>query len=173
MIVTAGLGISSRASHLDVLDMLAELARAAGVLTFVGVGTLESKSGAPALVRGVEAFAPIRIEGFGAAELTGIPVHAPSRRLEATVGTPSVAEAAAICAARRLTGAARRAGDGSAPIPRPASLLGWPVPGAPAAIDMLVPKLVGRFVTGAVARATWVDQPQRGQAIGAAGMARY
>nr|WP_225443185.1 cobalamin biosynthesis protein [Lolliginicoccus lacisalsi] len=165
------MGISSRASHLDVLDMLAELARAAGVLTFVGVGTLESKSAVPALVRGVESFAPIRIEGFAPAELTVIPVEAPSRRLEATVGTGSVAEAAAICAAQRLTRAARRAEDG--PVPRPAPVRGGPVPGAAAAIDMLVPKLVGRFVTGAVARATWADCPQGGQAIGAAGMARY
>ncbi|GGC60598.1 cobalamin biosynthesis protein [Hoyosella rhizosphaerae] len=156
MIITAGIGLSSRAGPADVFDMLTTLARAAHVLTFVGVGTLDQRRDNSALIDGVAEFAPIAISGFSASQLGAVSVHAPNSWVLDTVGTPSVAEASAMCAARLYAANANGAAE-QARIADVAHRKGVR-PTHRVAIDVLVPKTLGRYVTGAVACATWTDR---------------
>lgn len=144
VIVTAGIGLSRRAVAGDVTSMLRDLARAAGVGTFDAVGTIDRRLHLTALSKGVGDFAPIPIVAFSAAELDDISVPHPSRAVKDAIGTPSVAEAAAVRAALHFAEAA-------------ANLAGRPETRSPlrtstsVCVHLEVPKIIRHLVTGAVA----------------------
>jgi cobalt-precorrin 5A hydrolase len=69
--------------------------------TEVELATLDVRTGEPGLVEAAERRGwPLR--GYRGAELEGVAVPAPSRRVAELVGTPSVAEAAALLGGRPL-----------------------------------------------------------------------
>lgn len=88
------------------------------------VATVESKLAEPGLLRGIAPSVPV---GVPAAVLACVEVPHPSDRVARAVGTPGVAEAAALHTARRLAGGGER-------------------------VTLVVPKTAGDGVTVAVAR---------------------
>lgn len=105
--------------------LLARVAREHGVdLDDAVVATVESKLEEPGLLRGIAPSVPV---GVPAAVLAGVEVPHPSDRVARVVGTPGVAEAAALHTARRLAGGGEL-------------------------VALVVPKTAGDGVTVAVAR---------------------
>ncbi|MDN5916843.1 MAG: cobalamin biosynthesis protein [Pseudonocardia sp.] len=123
-----GIGARSGVAAEAVRDLIGQVAEAYGLnLDSAMVATVESKLDEPGLVRALAPSVPV---GVPAAVLAGVEVPHPSDRAARAVGTPSVAEAAALHTAYRLAG---RAGPGPA-------------------VTLVVPKTAGDGVTVAVAR---------------------
>jgi cobalt-precorrin 5A hydrolase/precorrin-3B C17-methyltransferase len=97
-----GVGSSTDADASSLHDLARALLEAAGLdARSVGmVATLDRKLSEPAIRSLAERFG-VPLRGFGAGELRDVEVPNPSRAVEEAVGTPSVAEAAALLAAGR------------------------------------------------------------------------
>ena len=98
--LAVGLGMARNAAVKDVRALLDATLEEAGLApeAIAAIGTLELKADEPALAALCAALAvPLRL--FSAEELAAIPVPHPSRIVAAEVGTPSVAEAAALALA--------------------------------------------------------------------------
>ncbi|MBL7259111.1 cobalamin biosynthesis protein [Paractinoplanes lichenicola] len=100
MAVAVGVGARSSASGDDLRAAVGAALRAAG-LTPADVAALATldRRGADATVRDLASGHGWRLALFTAAELSARAVPTPSSAVTAAVGTPSVAEAAALCAA--------------------------------------------------------------------------
>lgn len=93
-----GLGASGGVTEASVLAMLESLpVRPEEV---VGFATIDRKTGEPGLVSAVRRWAGGTLHGYPAAALAAVGVPSPSAVVCGHVGTPSVAEAAALLAAR-------------------------------------------------------------------------
>jgi cobalt-precorrin 5A hydrolase/precorrin-3B C17-methyltransferase len=94
--LVAGIGASSAPPPDEVASLLADALAEAGLSrhSLRAVATIDRRAGEPAL-----AGLGLPIVAFGAEELAGVPVPNPSPVVQASVGTPSVAEAAALLAA--------------------------------------------------------------------------
>ena len=97
MRLTAGIGARPGTPPSEILALLTE--SLPSLDDVVAVSTVDSRlelAAAVAAGRGWD------VVGFGAAELAGVPVPSPSARVSSALGTPSVAEAAALLAAARI-----------------------------------------------------------------------
>jgi cobalamin biosynthesis protein CbiG len=123
--LVVGLGCRSGVRFEDVAAVLAALLQRHRLspADVVGYATIEARAGEP----GLRAVAGDRLRCFPAHVLATVAVPHPSAGVALAVGTPSVAEAAALCAAAEL---AR--------------------PGSP--VELVAPKLAGSGVTAAAAR---------------------
>jgi cobalt-precorrin 5A hydrolase / cobalt-factor III methyltransferase / precorrin-3B C17-methyltransferase len=94
--LVAGIGASTGAPARDVSDLLEGAIEGAGLAreSLAEVATLDRKTTEP----GLRALG-LRLRGFGAEALRAVPVPTPSAVVADAVGTPSVAEAAALLAA--------------------------------------------------------------------------
>lgn len=94
--LVAGVGASTGAPARDVSDLLDAAVEGAGLAlpSIAEVATLDRKTTEP----GLQALG-LPLRGFGAEVLRAVPVPTPSAVVAAAVGTPSVAEAAALLAA--------------------------------------------------------------------------
>ncbi|NBM16348.1 precorrin-3B C(17)-methyltransferase [Streptomyces sp. GC420] len=95
--LVVGVGASKGAPVDEVLGLVEETLASAGlsVRSVAEVATVEAKAGEPGIVGAARALGvPLRV--YGAGELAGIEVPNPSRAPLDAVGTPSVAEAAAL-----------------------------------------------------------------------------
>lgn len=121
-----GLGSRPGASERAVREVVAELLARHGLVTFsvLAYATLDSRAAEPGLRA---ATAGAELLGYPARVLAAVEVPTPNRRVAHAVGTASVAEAAALHAARCLAGAAGTA-------------------------ELVARKLVGAGVTAAAAR---------------------
>lgn len=100
-----GLGCRTRVSAATVRAAVDDALRRhrldpAAVLAYA---TLDARTGEPGL-RAIEQSGGPPLLGYPAAVLDGVAVPTPSARVAAAVGTASVAEAAAVCAATELAG---------------------------------------------------------------------
>lgn len=122
--LVVGVGARRGVAAAAVRALLARVAAEHGLdLTGAGFATLDTKLAEPGLV---EAIGADVLLGWPAAELAGVTVPLPSGRVADAVGTPSVAEAAALYTARR------RGPDAT----------------------LIVPKIIGDGLTLAIARHT-------------------
>ena len=94
--LVAGVGASTGAPARDVSDLLEAAVEGAGLArpSITEVATLDRKTSEP----GLQALG-LRLRGFGAETLRAVPVPTPSAVVADAVGTPSVAEAAALLCA--------------------------------------------------------------------------
>ncbi|MCX2971334.1 MULTISPECIES: precorrin-3B C(17)-methyltransferase [Streptomyces] len=95
--VTVGVGASRGASAEEVLTLIGSALAAAGLSprSVAALATVEAKAGEPGLVAAAEHLG-VPLRAHPAAALAEIPVPNPSRAPRDAVGTPSVAEAAAL-----------------------------------------------------------------------------
>ncbi|GAA2387162.1 precorrin-6y C5,15-methyltransferase (decarboxylating) subunit CbiE [Dactylosporangium salmoneum] len=96
MRLTVGFGARPGTSPAEVLALLAE-----SLPTLDAVGTVSTVDSRRELAEAVAAAHGWAVVTFPAEELAAVPVPSPSARVSAAVGTPSVAEAAALLAAGR------------------------------------------------------------------------
>ncbi|MFE0735841.1 Rv2231c family pyridoxal phosphate-dependent protein CobC [Streptomyces sp. NPDC058855] len=97
MSVHVGVGARSGVSAAEVLALVAECLREAGVTAGAvrALATLDSRAAEPGIVRAAASLG-VPVRGFAAGELAAVPVPHPSRVPLAAAGTASVAEAAAL-----------------------------------------------------------------------------
>ncbi|MCQ4213721.1 cobalamin biosynthesis protein [Streptomyces longispororuber] len=115
--VVVGVGARAGVAADEVLGLVrAVLAEAgAGAGDLVALATVDAKGREPGLVRAAEVLG-VPVETYPAERLAAVPVPHPSERVRGAVGTPSVAEAAALVRGGRLLVAKRvSAGAGGAP----------------------------------------------------------
>jgi cobalt-precorrin 5A hydrolase / cobalt-factor III methyltransferase / precorrin-3B C17-methyltransferase len=119
-----GVGSSSGADPEGLHRLATETLAAAGLSAdAVGcVATVDRKATEPAIVELAAAFG-VPLRTFPAEVLAAVPVPNPSAIVEAAVGTPSVAEAAAVAAAGRALTGGRAAGPGRPGEPQPGGVL--------------------------------------------------
>ncbi|WP_407700707.1 cobalamin biosynthesis protein [Streptomyces endophyticus] len=93
--MVVGVGARSGASADEVLGLVRAVLAEAGATDVLALATLHAKGREPGIVAAAEALgAPL--ETYDAERLAAVPVPHPSSRTRAAVGTPSVAEAAAL-----------------------------------------------------------------------------
>ncbi|MFE1958314.1 cobalamin biosynthesis protein [Streptomyces sp. NPDC059479] len=95
--LVVGIGASRGASVGEVLGLIEDTLRDAGLApgSVVELATVDTKAGEPAIA-GAAARLGVPVRGYAAGLLAGIAVPHPSGAPLAAVGTPSVAEAAAL-----------------------------------------------------------------------------
>ncbi|MFE7117166.1 cobalamin biosynthesis protein [Streptomyces sp. NPDC057654] len=98
--VFVGLGASSGAAAAEVLDLIGRVLAEAGIAPeeVAALATAATKTGEAGLVAAA-AHLGVELRGYGAGALARVEVPHPSGAVLAAVGTPSVAEAAALLAA--------------------------------------------------------------------------
>ncbi|MFC5800658.1 cobalamin biosynthesis protein [Streptomyces formicae] len=101
--LVVGVGARRGAPVEEVLGLIRDVLREAGAVpgAVVALATLEARAVEPGIV-GAAAALGVPLRGFPAGELARVPVPHPSGAAEEAVGTPSVAEAAALMAAARI-----------------------------------------------------------------------
>ncbi|MEV4948816.1 Rv2231c family pyridoxal phosphate-dependent protein CobC [Streptomyces sp. NPDC053755] len=136
--VVAGVGARSGASADEVLALLEQVLREAGLTAadVAALATLDARAGEPGVAGAAERWG-LPVRAFGSEVLASVPVPHPSSAAEAATGTASVAEAAALAGAAELSGAGADAATAA--------------PGG-AGAELLVPKRKSRGVTCALAR---------------------
>ncbi|UUN26170.1 cobalamin biosynthesis protein [Streptomyces sp. FIT100] len=104
--LVVGVGARPGAPAEEVLGLIRDVLREAGAApeAVVALATLEARAAEPGIVAAAAALG-VPLHGFPAGELARVPVPHPSGAAEEAVGTPSVAEAAALMGAA-LMGAA-------------------------------------------------------------------
>jgi len=120
--IIVGVGASSGAPAGELADLASAALADAGLATasIAAVATLDRKGEEPAIVA-LAASWDVPIQVFDSAALTAVPVPTPSPQVEAAVGTPSVAEAAALLASgagASLVAAKRRSAAATVAIAR-------------------------------------------------------
>ncbi|MFI6527166.1 Rv2231c family pyridoxal phosphate-dependent protein CobC [Streptomyces uncialis] len=107
--VVAGVGASRGVSEDEVLELVHAVLREAGAdgSALSALATVAAKAGEPGVV-GAAARLGVPLLTYPADRLAGVPVPEPSDRTRAAVGTPSVAEAAALIGGGRLLVPKRR-----------------------------------------------------------------
>ena len=95
--LVVGVGASAGVSVVEVLGLVSDALRDAGlsVKAVVALSTVEAKAGEPGLVQAAERLG-VPLVAYAAEELAAVAVPNPSGAALAAVGTPSVAEAAAL-----------------------------------------------------------------------------
>ncbi|MFZ3571326.1 cobalamin biosynthesis protein [Streptomyces sp. BH097] len=93
--MVVGVGARSGAPAGEVIGLVRAVLAEAGATDVLALATLDTKGREPGIVAAAEALgAPL--ETYAAERLAAVPVPHPSARARAAVGTPSVAEAAAL-----------------------------------------------------------------------------
>lgn len=101
--LVVGVGARRGVAGEEVSALIEQVLRTAGlaVSDVVELATVEAKTVEPGIVAAAARLG-VPLRGRSAAELTRVPVPGASEEVGALVGTPSVAEAAALCAADEL-----------------------------------------------------------------------
>ncbi|MBO1335220.1 cobalamin biosynthesis protein [Streptomyces sp. VRA16 Mangrove soil] len=109
--VVAGVGARAGAVAEEVLALVQEVLAEAGVLAsaLAALATVDAKGREPGLVRAAEVLG-VPLVTYPAARLAAVPVPHPSEGVRGAVGTPSVAEAAALVGGGALLVPKRGAG---------------------------------------------------------------
>ncbi|MBT2366759.1 cobalamin biosynthesis protein [Streptomyces sp. ISL-10] len=117
--LVVGLGASRGVPVDEVVELVLAALRGAGLAAadVVEVATLDVKAGEPGIV-GAAGRLGVPLVTYSAARLAEVPVRGPSAAALAAVGTPSVAEAAALAGGGELLVPKRR----SCPVGRPAGV---------------------------------------------------
>ncbi|MFI5660223.1 cobalamin biosynthesis protein [Streptomyces sp. NPDC051684] len=93
--VVVGVGARSGVSADEVLGLVRAVLAEAGAVELLALATVEAKGREPGVVAAAEALG-VPLETYDAERLAAVRVPHPSARARAAVGTPSVAEAAAL-----------------------------------------------------------------------------
>ncbi|WP_406133946.1 cobalamin biosynthesis protein [Streptomyces zaomyceticus] len=156
-VASAHLGVGARPGVPvdEVLALVGAVLREAGLTRAEvrSLGTLDARAAEPG-VSGAAAVLGVPVRGFTAGELAAVPVPHPSAVPLAATGTASVAEAAALLAARGDTrdggGAGAGTSAGASACAGTSACAGVP-PGAESRAVLVVPKRKSRRVTCALA----------------------
>ncbi|MGY0487327.1 cobalamin biosynthesis protein [Streptomyces sp. WG-D5] len=93
--VVVGVGARSGVPADDVLGLVRAVLAEAGTTHVLALATVDTKGREPGIVAAARALG-VPLETYDAERLAAVPVPHPSARARAAVGTPSVAEAAAL-----------------------------------------------------------------------------
>ncbi|MGW2344486.1 cobalamin biosynthesis protein [Streptomyces sp. NPDC001661] len=123
--VVVGVGARSGAPADEVVGLVRAVLAEAGATDVLALATLDTKGHEPGIVAAARALG-VPLETYAAERLAGVPVPHPSARARTAVGTPSVAEAAALVRGgellvpkRRSTGAGGGPGRVTCAVARP------------------------------------------------------
>lgn len=173
--LVVGIGASKGVTAGEVLGLVEEVLREAGLpaRSVARLATVDTKAAEPGIVAAAERLG-VPLVAYSAGELAAVAVPNPSTGPLAAVGTPSVAEAAALLGggellvpkrkstgrpARATCAVARRPGGGRHAVVGRDHAPGTPLPASdPATLDMMTGVTAGTAATRAVAGRTVTPQ---------------
>ncbi|MFF3646852.1 Rv2231c family pyridoxal phosphate-dependent protein CobC [Streptomyces sp. NPDC002564] len=133
VVLVVGVGACEDAPAAEVLGLVRDAVREAGFPegAVAELATVDVKGAEPAIV-GAAAWFGVPLVTYSARELAGVAVPNPSARSRAAVGTPSVAEAAALCGGGELLVPKRKSAPAGRPPMATCAVAGRPRAAAPA-----------------------------------------